>query len=710
MAWLIHDPLTRFLIQVVVIIAACRGLGLLARWMGQPAVIAEVGAGIVLGPSLLGWVSPGTFHDLFPVGSLGVVRTVSQLGLLLFMFLVGLELDLRLLRGRARTSIAVAQVGILVPFGLGAGVAWWLRDEMAPPGVAFPAYAMFVGVAMSITAFPVLARLLSEQRLLRTRVGTVAVAAAAIGDVTAWCLLAFATAMARPRGVSSAIVTTVLAVAYVGVMLLVVRPLLARVAARVTTPGAMSQNLVALVLLLVIVSSLVTERIGVHLLFGAFLVGVVLPKEGGFARAIAEKLEDVVVLLLLPLFFAVSGLRTEIGLVGSPHQLSICAVIILVATVGKLGGGALAARLSGMGWREAGAIGVLMNTRGLMELIVLNIGLELGVITPAMFSMLVIMALVTTFATAPLLRHIYPPSVMAQDLLRDAPAKVPASPSVPRVMVCVSHDHAGPGLVSMAKAIAGDAGEVVALHLASPAERASARFDQSSDDMPGELAGALARGRELGVAIRPLSFVSTDLAEDIARVADVRDIDVTLLGLHKPILSQTLLGGVIHDAMQRVSTTVAVFVERGAAMPKRVLVPFQGSPHDRAALSLAQKIQRSTASEVVVLNVVRPGERRDADEVAEDAVVDSGGRVIVETVEHRSPADAALARASAFDLVVVGVGSSWGLGERKLGFGLQSERLIRDCPTSLLVVRAEQTRAIEKTAGPALAPARIASE
>jgi nucleotide-binding universal stress UspA family protein len=552
---------------------------------------------------------------------------------------------------------------------------------------------------MSITAFPVLARILSERRLLRTRVGTVAIACAAVGDVLAWCILAFAVSIARATGVEGAVITTLLAFGFVAVMLFAVRPLLARLAARVGTPGAMSQNVVALVLLVVLISGWVTERIGIHVLFGGFLFGVILPKEGGFARVLAEKLEDVVVVILLPLFFAVSGLRTEIGLISSPAHIAICAGIIAVATVGKFGGSAIAARLTGMSWRESGAIGIMMNTRGLMELIVLNIGLDLGVLTPTLFSMLVIMALVTTFATTPLLEWIYPASAMAHDLLEDEP-KPAIARGTSRVMVCVSDGSAGPGLVHVARSLAGAQGELIVLHLANPSDRSSSVVGDPADAAAEVMRPAIDHARSLGALVRPLSFVSTELAEDIARVADARDVDVAVLGLHKPVLTQTFLGGVVHDVMEQADVTVAIYVERKRAEPRRVLVPFQGSPHDRAALSLAARVQQTCGSEVTVLHVVR-ADGRSAAKSAVDTFAESGGKVHVETVEHRSPAVAAIERAGAFDLVIVGVGEEWGLGERTRSFGLHPERLIRDCPTSLLVVRGGQE---------SLATARIASE
>jgi Kef-type K+ transport system membrane component KefB/nucleotide-binding universal stress UspA family protein len=698
---LIHDPLTRLLAQIVAVIVVSRIIGVGARRLGQPLVIAEIVAGIALGPSLLGWLAPEAAQVLFAPDSMATLKLTSQIGLVLFMFLIGLELDPGLLRGRGRTSVLISHSSIVLPFVLGVVLALWLHDDYAPANVSFWAFALFMGAAMSITAFPVLARILTERRLLRTRLGAVAIACAAVDDVTAWCILAFVVAIARAGHVSSALVTTALSVAYIATMVVVVRPLMARLAARVATPEAMTQNIVALVLVVVFLSSWATELIGIHALFGAFLLGAILPKTGGFAHGLATKLEDVVVVVLLPLFFAFSGLRTEIGLLDSAEHWLVCAAIVAVACIGKFGGSVLPARITGLSWRESGALGLLMNTRGLMELIVLNIGLDLGVITPAVFSMMVIMALVTTFMTTPLLEWIYPTHVMARDLIDvDTKEKEPlgstsmelaavkvegAASHEHRVLVCIAHATAGPDLMAMAKLVATP--PALALHLVS-AQRQSELIDSGGD--PAELmAPAREHAEEIGLPVRVLSFVSTAPATDICRVAAVRDVSLILLGWHKPVLSQTLLGGVVHEVMQEASATVGVFVDRGLESVKSVLVPFH--------------VQRSVGAAITVLQVVRPdrpGEPLTAEALAAVAGVST---VAVATVEHASPAAAALERAADHDLIVVGIGREWGLGDRR--FGLQPERLLRDSPTSILVVRAAPTEG--SAAGQPTATARI---
>lgn len=425
MTLLVPDSLSRFIAQVVVILALSRLLGLGMRRVRQPMVIAEIVAGILLGPSLLGWLFPDVSAALFEASSLGILKMVSQLGLILFMFVIGLELDLHRLRGRGRAAIAISHASIVLPFALGVVLAFHLRSGYASESVSFLAFALFLGAAMSITAFPVLARILSERRLLRTRVGSVTVACAAVDDVTAWCILAFAMAVARATGIGAAVTTTLIALGYIVAMLWLVRPLIARVAARLGDGAGLSQNLVAALLVMLFVSSWVTELIGIHALFGAFLFGAILPRERGLARALLEKLKDLVLVVFLPLFFAYSGLRTHIGLLDSIDAWLACGLVIAVACAGKFGGSVIAARLAGLSWRESGALGVLMNTRGLMELVVLNIGLDLGVISPSLFAMMVLMALFTTLVTTPLLQRIYPDEELARDL-GDERAEIPA--------------------------------------------------------------------------------------------------------------------------------------------------------------------------------------------------------------------------------------------------------------------------------------------
>jgi Kef-type K+ transport system membrane component KefB/nucleotide-binding universal stress UspA family protein len=696
MAALLHGPLVLFIAQAILIIGSSRVLGLFAKRFRQPMVIAEVVAGIALGPSLLGWLFPEFYAAVFPKGSLPMLNMLSQIGLLLFMFLVGLEFDTKLLRGRGHSSIIISHTSIVVPFVLGSALALYLHPRLSPPSVPFSSFALFMGVAMSITAFPVLARILVERRLLRTKVGALTITCAAVDDVTAWCILAFVVSIVRFTGFADAIRTSVLAVAYIAAMLFVIRPLLGRLADRGRNREGLSQNLVAVTLLFVLLSSWATELIGVHALFGAFILGAVIPKDHGFAQQLADKLEDLVVVLLLPLFFAYSGLRTHVGLLNSVGAWAVCGLIVLVACLGKFGGSVIAARITGLPWREASALGILMNTRGLMELIVLNIGLDLGVISPTLFTMMVLMALVTTFMTSPILEWIYPTSELSKQLVPEA-SEPPAVSGVPEpftVLMCVAYDQSGPAMVTLASALAakGGSGGLYALRLIPPADRASfVLLEQHGPSQSTALSPLLTRAEELGVAVRPLSFVSGQPAKDICHVTAGKSADLVMLGWHKPIVGQGVLGGTVHDVMRRAPADVAVLVDRGLGQVRRVLVPYLGGPHDTLALRLAHRLATQAGSHVTILHVVtaeRRGKLGVAGQVEQLTEQGPAGQttVTLKVVDHDEPVRAALEEsAHGYDLIIVGIGADWGLEHRV--FGLQAERLITDSRTSLLVVR-----------------------
>lgn len=718
MSALLQATLPLFLLQAGLVIVLSRLLGAAARRIGQPLVIAEIVAGILLGPSFLGWISPRVEAALFPATSMPLLGLASQIGLVLFMFLVGLELDPKMLKGRGRMSVAISHSSIVVPFVLGGLLVVHVYGDatLRPAGVRFWPFLLFFGAAMSITAFPVLARILVERRLLRTRIGAVTIACAAVDDVTAWCMLAFVVSVARAANLFDAVRTVGFAFGYIVFMIAVVRPALAGLATR--SRLTLSQNVVAATLVLLLASSTMTELIGIHALFGAFLFGAVIPKTGGFAAAFAEKIEDVAVVFLLPLFFAFSGLRTQLGLLDSAHAWTTCGLVVLCACVGKFGGSAVVARLTGLSWREASAIGVLMNTRGLVELIALNIGLDLGVISPTLFTIMVVMALVTTFMTTPLLARIYPSAAGARELeLAEAPSSthdVGAAPA-PRytALVCVSSETAGPGLLTIGSAVAGagsDRSRIYALRLVAPTTRASDLLDQrdSAADDPGAraeedgvLKPTLDRARELAVTVRPLSFMSSAPAKDICDVADVKHADLVLLGWHKRVFGSTMLSGTVHQVMRAAAPTVGVFVDRGLSRVARILVPYLGSEHDQAALAIARRIAQSSGARVTILHVTDP-EKGDAsrlgvEEKMREEFRETDGekhydvelRVVSTTDRGKTVIDES---GRGYDLLLIGMGKQWGLEHKS--FGIQAEKILERSAISVLVVR----RALEAKA------------
>jgi Kef-type K+ transport system membrane component KefB len=418
-------------LQIAVVLLVCRLVGELFRRIHQPRVVGEMFAGIMLGPSLLGWIAPHASAYLFPAPSLGFLSAVSQIGVVIFMFLVGLGTDPKELKGLGHAALLTGHVGITAPFLLASLLSLYLYPRISDDSVTFTSFTLFMGAAMSITAFPVLARILEERNLLGTRLGTVAIACAAVGDVTGWCILAYIVVLVRAAHSATSIWVTIAGIlAFALVMIYAVQPLLRWFERAYVKWGHLSENRMALLLLLVLASALMTEYLGIHLLFGAFLMGAIMPKERQFVSYLRERFHTITVTLLLPLFFAFTGLRTNIGLVKGSEMWMYGGLIIVVATVGKFGGSTLASWLSGMDLRQAAGLGTLMNTRGLMELVILNIGLDIGVISPALFSMMVMMALVTTFMTTPILQVI-----CAQELEESGFTKtpVPRQPAPSRV-------------------------------------------------------------------------------------------------------------------------------------------------------------------------------------------------------------------------------------------------------------------------------------
>jgi Kef-type K+ transport system membrane component KefB len=380
----------------VVIIAAQAGGWAISK-IGQPRVHGEILAGIVLGPSLLGLVWPEALDYLFPPEVIGALRVLAQVGLVLFMFLIGVELDLDKLRGSGRKAVVISQASIFAPVALGSLLALWLYPRLGEDADRL-GFTLFIGAAMAITAFPVLARVLQETGLTHTRIGVLTITCAAVDDVSAWCLLAVVVAVVQSSGSADVIQVIVLSFAYLLVMLRVVKPLVARV------PALPTWSLVCLTLF----SAWITEQIGIHAIFGAFMAGAIVPRRAEVQAEIHQRLEHVVVTFLLPVFFVVVGLSTRIDRLDSAYLWAVTALVCATAIAGKWGGAMLAARATGETWRDAAAIGVLMNTRGLTELVILSVGLELGVITPTIFTIMVIMALVTTLMATPMLALISP--------------------------------------------------------------------------------------------------------------------------------------------------------------------------------------------------------------------------------------------------------------------------------------------------------------
>jgi Kef-type K+ transport system membrane component KefB len=406
----IKHPISLLLLQIIIILAVARIFGVLFSKLGQPSVVGEIIAGIFLGPSLMGLLFPEFLTFLFPKDSLKNLQFLSQIGLTFFMFMIGMELDLHKIKNKAKDALVISHSSIVVPFFLGVLLSYFIYEKFAPSNTSFLVFALFMGIAMSITAFPVLARIVKERGLTKTPLGIMVISCAAADDITAWCILAVVIAIAKAGNIMNALYTIIPAIIYIITMLYMVRPWLRKFITLSGNAENLNKTLVTVIFITLLVSSYLAEIIGIHLLFGAFLAGTIMPQSLKIKKLVTEKIEDVSVIVFLPVFFAVTGLRTQIGLLNDGHLWITCAAVIMVAVAGKFGGSAFAARLVGQSWKDSLCIGALMNTRGLMELIVLNIGYDLGILSPEIFAIMVLMALATTFMTGPLLdliKYIY---------------------------------------------------------------------------------------------------------------------------------------------------------------------------------------------------------------------------------------------------------------------------------------------------------------
>lgn len=608
------DVVARVFLAVAIIILASRALGLLLARLRQPRVIGEMVAGIMLGPSLLGAFFPSVTGYLFPAEVISVLRVMSQFGLIFFMFLIGLELEVRLVRRSGHLAVLVSHVSIVLPFGLGSLLALLLYPLLG--GGSFTGFALFMGTAMAITAFPVLARILTDTGINRTRLGAVAITCAAVDDITAWCILAVVVGIAKAAGPLDAVRTTVLAVAFLAGMLFVVRPMLRRLAALYKTRGSVSPSIMAGLISGLFLAAWATEMIGIHAIFGAFLFGVVLPRSGGLRGAVTERIEDLTLLFLLPIFFAVVGLSTRFGLMDQPIHWAIAGVVIAVAIVGKWGGSTFAARSLGVSWRDASALGVLMNTRGLTEIVILTVGRSLGVISPALFTIMVLMALCTTLMATPLLARIYPSRIVDQEAAKGSAGtdrRSRRSSTDYRVVVGVSDPSAAAPLVELASSLHdrnGGKPQIVLAHVTTPPGRDEARahrtaWDDAAERARSRLAPLADDLLGAGYDTRVRTGMSADVGNELARLAAAEDPNLVVLGWHRRILdgngteARDEPGDVLTTVLQRLACDVALLTDgrwqpaaagREHANELPIAVESQNGSHQGAAVELAARL------------------------------------------------------------------------------------------------------------------------
>lgn len=537
----ITHPLAILLAQIVTIILVARFFGLICKKIGQPAVIGEIIAGIVLGPSFFGSYLPEFSVLLFPDSSLDNLKFLSQIGLIFFMFVVGMELDLKVLRNKAKEAVIISHASIIIPFTLGLVLAYTIYTNFAPKGIDFLSFGLFLGIAMSITAFPVLARIVQERGLQKTRIGAMVITCAAADDITAWCLLAGVIAIVKAGSITSSLYIIVLSFVYVVAMIKLVRPFLRRIGNLYDTAEKITKPVVAIFFLTLLISSYLTEIIGIHALFGAFVAGVIMPDNMKFRKMFIEKIEDVSLVVLLPLFFVFTGLRTEIGLLNSPELWKVCGLIIIVAVVGKFIGSALAAKFVGQNWRDSLTIGALMNTRGLMELVVLNIGYDLGVLTKEVFAMMVIMALATTFMTGPALNII-------DFVFKSRKSIVPTASSENidyKVLVSFENPEDGKHLLKVANNFISTDEEkqsITAMYISSTNEVNPYKIEEYERE---SFKPILKEASKLNRNVETLFKASRDIDSDIVEVGNKGEFNLVLINIGSSIFEGTLLGKVL---------------------------------------------------------------------------------------------------------------------------------------------------------------------
>jgi Kef-type K+ transport system membrane component KefB/nucleotide-binding universal stress UspA family protein len=698
------EPVILVLIQIVVVIGFSRLMGAACRQIQQPLVIGEIIAGILLGPSLLGLILPDFKAWLFPIETLPYLDILSQIGLIFFMFLIGLELNPKYLSGQLKTAILTSHVSIIVPFSLGNILALFLYPLVSTANVSFTAFALFLGAAMSITAFPVLARIITENNLQATKLGTLALTCAAVDDVTAWCLLALAIAVARTGTIAGAFPTIVLSIVYIALMVTLGRKVLQILLVHYKRTGRLSQLTLAGIYMAIVISALITELIGIHFIFGAFLLGAVMPKNAGLVKELAEKTEDFVLIFLLPIFFAYSGLRTEVGLLNRPELWLLCGAIFAVAVTGKFVGTYVAARASGINNQEASALGWLMNTRGLTELIVLNIGLSLGVITPLLFTMLVIMALATTFMTSPLLEWTYPKDKIRLDIVEQETPELETESTVPiyRVLVPVANPLTQRGLLKLAIAIAGKGPAVV--HPLSLIEFQEDYQFQSTPDQINRLIKQRRDALETLITtldlpegspnIHPIVTTAQDVARETVQIAIADKADLIIVGWHRSAFVDNRLGGRVGKILNNSPADVAVFVNKQKAQLQSLLVAYADNIHDDLGFSLALRMLFNDRDRTLqILRFNRPNASHDGHEestfefrrMLEVLPESVRSRINIIQLEDAEPIEAVVEASRNVDLTIAGTSRTWGIERQTLG--RYTDELAQNCHSSLLITR-----------------------
>ena len=552
-------PLTRFMMQLILVVSTARLFGILFQRIRQPSVIGEILAGILLGPTLFGTVFPAGYEFLFPKNSLSILQIFSQFGLILFMFVIGMELDTSVLKNKLHTAVVVSHASIVFPFALGMSLSLYLYQKFAPSNISFLTFSLFMGIAMSITAFPVLARILQERELSKTRLGIITISCAAADDITAWSILAVIVAIAKAGSLLGAAVPIFLSILYVTFMITAVRPLLVRFSAVYASRENLTRTSVTVLFLILFVSSLTTEIIGIHALFGAFLAGTIIPGSSRLKSLIIEKIQDISLLVLLPMFFAFTGIRTRMNLFQDGMMLTALAVI-LTAVLGKFGGSFIAAKLSKESWKDSLSIGALMNTRGLMELVVLNVGYDLGILSAEIFSIMVLMALVTTFMTGPALdfiNYIFPDR-------ENTELPVPEK----SILFSFGKPEMGYKLLQTARLLSSDSG-LKAVHITPNQyllEEESVLYREEAFRPVRDLS------KSLNLELEEIYKVTENISSEILHQMKLHSPTLLLVGAAKSVLSDDIFGGTLKKVLKESPVPVGIFLESENQNFRKIIV------------------------------------------------------------------------------------------------------------------------------------------
>ena len=693
------------ILQIAVILLTARFCGALLRFLGQPEVIGEMIGGLVIGPSALGLLAHGAyFHWLFPAQGMQFLQLLADLGVMFFMFIVGLELDITRVRGKGPSVVATGLASLLGPFAAGLLIAWLMLKEPALVGhVKSPtAFILMAALAMGMTAFPVLARIISEQNLKDTAIGAFVLTAGAVLDVSGWCLLAVVYDLAKVQlagggsilsSVGLGIKTAILATAYIVVMMFFVRRFLWRFQAHFELRGHITRDVLALTFFLLLLSSLATTALGINAIFGAFMLGLVFPSNAHFVQHISSKLEDITLLLLLPIFFATIGMHTNILELHSAAAWKSWGYLIAALMLVKFLFSGVTAKVTGASWGTAGLTGLLMNTHGVVELVVLSLAWQMGAINSTTLTVLVLAFLAITTVSSILVRLARLP-IRRRTLAGSGETEAEKDQS-PRIHILASLSQAATvkGLIRVSHALlAGEPGRVTALLLRKPAEL-SLVSDTALAAETDPMNMAIAEAKTLNIELATLSPPSLRIARDICKVIEHQHVDWTVLGAHQGIVNPSALGGVVDYVLKHSQKHVAILINKRLTSIRRVLVPYLGEAQDAGAMLAAQRISKNPDVEITILHVVKP-KRPEADQPlgVKELVdrflpgTDGGNQIRMKVIETDTPVSAVSERSRDYDLMILGISPLWRLRQNLLGSNQSSVAVLSAC--SVLIVHA----------------------